>query len=67
MNQQKKIVIECHADGRTNLEAVGFQGNSCQVATRQIEMALAGGAGNTDSKPKPEFYAQNPSNNMMRR
>lgn len=66
--QPQKIVVECHPDGRSNLEALNFKGNACAIATREIELALAGGGSqNIDSKPKPEFYATNPTANTQRR
>lgn len=56
----KKIVIEVQADGSTKIDAQGFKGSSCSLATKELELALAGNAGNVEDKRKPDFYAQNP-------
>lgn len=53
----KEVVVTITPDGATVVEANNFQGVGCKDATKQIEMALAGNAGNTDTKPKPDFYA----------
>lgn len=56
---QKDVTVTIQADGATKIEANNFQGVGCKDATKQLEMALAGSAGNTDTKPKPDFYATN--------
>ena len=47
----KKIKITIGADGSTKVEALGFQGASCEDATRSLEEALGD---TTEKKLKPE-------------
>lgn len=55
---EKKIVIEVFPDGTSKTEAHGFVGNTCTLATREIELALSGGdASAVSDKKKPDFYA----------
>lgn len=53
----KKIVIDVLPDGTTTIHAVGFAGNSCNLATRELELLLAGD-GAVDKKPSPDFFNQ---------
>lgn len=60
MQTQKKVVIDIYTDGSSKVDSQGFVGNSCTLATRELELALAGSdPGNRDDKKKPEF-AMNP-------
>lgn len=54
---QKKVVITIAPDGETTIDAQGFTGQSCSLATREMELALAGDAGNVSDRKKPDFYA----------
>lgn len=54
---QKKVVITIAPDGDTTIDAQGFAGSSCSLATREMELALAGDAGNISDRKKPDFYA----------
>lgn len=56
----KKVIIEIEADGTSSIDAQGFQGQSCTLATRELELALAGIPGGVDDKKKPDFFATNP-------
>lgn len=56
MSGQKSIEVTIETDGEVKIEAKGFTGNSCTIATKDLEMVLAGGAVD-DRKPKPDFYA----------
>lgn len=49
----RKIEVIVSPNGETRVEAVGYQGNSCQSATRAIEEALGC---RTSSVKKLEFY-----------
>lgn len=51
----KTIEITVSAKGETKVETKGFTGNDCQVASRNLELAL--GARQTESL-KGEFYQQ---------
>jgi len=51
----KSIEIEFSDDGGVKIEAVGFQGQGCEKATKAFEEAL--GVVKT-RKRKPEFTAQ---------
>lgn len=62
----KKIEIIISADGSTVIEAIGFQGNSCEDATKPIETALGTVA---NRKKKPEYHQtviQKNKNNLKR-
>ena len=61
----KKIVIEIEADGTTKVDAQGFKGKSCSLATREIELALAGTDDTVDKRPKPDFYATTGNTNTQ--
>jgi hypothetical protein len=50
---KKHIIIEISPYGETTIEAVGFKGQACQLATRALEQALGT---IRDSKKKPEYY-----------
>lgn len=50
------ITIDIAADGTVSIDAEGFTGNSCAIATKQLEYALAGG-GKVKKDEKPEFYS----------
>lgn len=56
----KEVHITVKADGSTEIDAKGFQGNSCTTATRSIELLLAGDSSGVSDKKKPDFFAQNP-------
>lgn len=57
---QRSITIEVNSDGTTKVEANNFKGASCDLATREIELALTGGDLNSmDHKKKPDFFATN--------
>lgn len=53
---QKKILIEISPEGVVKIDAVGFTGKSCSLATRELELALAGDMSNVDDKKRPEFW-----------
>jgi hypothetical protein len=51
----KEIIVEISPDGAVHVEAFGYQGNSCEEATKFIEESL----GQTvEQKRKPEYYRQ---------
>lgn len=51
----ERIIIDISPAGTSKIEAEGFQGTGCAVATRELELVLGGGA--VKRKEKPEFYA----------
>lgn len=53
---QKKVVITIQADGTSVVEAVGFKGGTCTLATRELELALAGDMSNVEDKKGPDFF-----------
>lgn len=58
----KKVVIEIFPDGSSKIDAQGFKGQQCSLATKELEMALVGSDSSAiDKRPKPDFYAQNPT------
>lgn len=62
----RKVVIEINGDGTTKIDAQGFQGQSCTLATRDLELALAGDSSGVDDKKKPDFYATTGQTNTLR-
>lgn len=60
----KQVVVEIATDGSTTVDSQGFKGNTCTIATRELELALAGG-GDISDKKKPDYYAQNPQTNRQ--
>lgn len=56
MSMQKSVEITIETDGTTKVEAMNFKGVGCREATKQIELALAGPGGSSDTKPKPDFF-----------
>lgn len=54
----KTVTVELFSDGSSKVDSSGFVGNSCTLATRDIELALAGNdPSNRDDKKKPDFFA----------
>ena len=54
----KQVIIEIYTDGSSKVDSTGFKGNSCSLATKELELALAGSdPSNRDDSKKPEFYA----------
>ena len=51
MNKQR-IEIECREDGTVKIEALGFEGASCEKATAAIEKALEGKETGRAKKPE---------------
>ena len=51
----ERIIVDISPAGATKIEAEGFTGTSCAVATRELELVLGGGA--VKRKEKPEFYS----------
>ena len=49
----KKIEVTVTPDGQSQVEAFGYQGNSCREATKSLRRAL--GAKTTEI-PKPELH-----------
>lgn len=62
----KKVLIEIMPDGSSTVDAQGFQGQSCALATREIELALAGSPSSVDDRKKPDFYATTGQHNTQR-
>ena len=50
---QKHIDITFASDGTVEVEAIGFKGQGCEQATKQVEEALGIVA---NRKKKPDFY-----------
>lgn len=56
MIKNKRITVKILPDGSPTIEAHNFQGVGCAAATKEIEMALAGDAGNVDQKKKGDYW-----------
>ena len=59
----RQIEVVVSPTGESRVEAVGYQGSSCQSATKALEKAL--GAKSSGSL-KPEFYETNNSINQQK-
>jgi hypothetical protein len=55
MAAKKEIVVKIAPNGSTEIDAVGFAGNSCATATKELEQVLVG-SGTVKDKKKPEFF-----------
>lgn len=54
----RKVIIDIFADGTSKVDAEGFKGQQCSLATKELELALAGGSNSSvDDRKKPDFYA----------
>lgn len=62
----KKVVVEIESDGSVKIDAQGFTGSSCSLATRDMELALNSNAGAVDDKKKPDFYATHGATQQQR-
>lgn len=62
----KKIVIEIDTDGSSKIDAEGFKGQQCSVATRELELALAGNGGAVEDRKKPDFFATTGNQQTLR-
>lgn len=52
----KKVIIEIYPDGSSKVDAEGFKGQSCSLATKELELALAGSPSGVSDKKKPDYY-----------
>ena len=59
----RKIEVIVSPTGETRVEAVGYQGNGCQSATKALEKALGAKASGV---LKPEFYETNNNVNQQK-
>ena len=62
----KKIIVEISAIGETKIDAQGFTGNSCTLATKELELVLAGAPSEVSDKKKPDFYATTGNSNTLK-
>lgn len=61
---KETIVIDVMSDGSVHMEAQGFSGNACSIATEKIELVLGGQAKKTK---KPEFFQPNSTAQTIKR
>lgn len=54
----KEITITVNPDGTSSIAATGFVGPTCSLATRELELVLAGDASNVDDKKDPSYWQQ---------
>ena len=62
---QRKIVVIIDNDGETRVEAIGYTGGKCVLATAPLTKALIGTP--THSVKKPEYYQGNYDAKVMER
>lgn len=66
MATQKRVIVDIYPDGSSKVDSEGFKGSSCTLATKEIELALAGNdPGNRDDRKKPDFYATTGQQNHL--
>lgn len=53
----RKIEVRIDKKGGVKIEALGFEGEGCTLATRKLEEALGP---EVERELKPEFYEENP-------
>lgn len=53
---QKEVTITVNADGTSEVKATGFVGPQCSLATKELELVLAGNASNVDDKKDPAYW-----------
>ena len=58
----EQIVIDVSPSGVTKIEANGFEGQACSLATEQLEIVI-GGHGSKKKDFKPEFSMPASTNN----
>ncbi len=59
MSEQEQIVIDVSPSGVVTIDAVGYEGNACSMATQQIELVLGGHRAAKKTDYKPEFSMPN--------
>ena len=63
----KTVIVEVAPDGVVKIDALGFKGQACSLATKELELALVGNQSDVDRKPKPDFYAKTGTSNTQSR
>ena len=53
MRKRREIEIEVSPDGEVKIEAIGFEGNLCDIEISKLTRLLGG---EQDAKKKPEYY-----------
>lgn len=54
--QQTEVKFTISKKGEINFEVLNGQGESCTLATRDLEVSLANAGNKVDEGKKPEFY-----------
>lgn len=54
--QQHKVKFTIAPGGNINMEVLNGQGESCVLATRELEVSLANVGDKIDEGKKPEYY-----------
>lgn len=52
----KKVTITVQPDGSSTITTTGFIGPTCSLATKELELVLAGSASNVEDKKSPDYY-----------
>lgn len=52
----KELIVTVQADGTVAIEAKGFVGPTCTLASRELELVLAGDMSNVKDEKKPDYY-----------
>lgn len=62
----EQIVIDVSPSGATKVEAMGYEGNACDIATQQLEIVIGGNAAKRkDYKPEYSMPATTGVDNKM--
>ena len=51
----EQLVIDISPAGTVSIEANGYEGNACSMATQQLEIVIGGHAAKKKTDYKPEF------------
>ncbi len=52
----KEVIVTINVDGTVVIDAKNFAGAGCALATRELELALAGPGGSVDDKKKGDYW-----------
>ena len=63
---QEQIVVDVSPTGMVSIEAHGYQGNACAIATQQLEIVIGGQHANKKTDHKPEFSMPSSMNQVQK-
>ncbi len=63
--EKPKVIVSVDPVGGVHIETVGFAGDSCAVATKDLERVLISKDGTMTEEKKDEYYQQGESLGQM--